>query len=311
MLTSTSERVQTRRPRPSYATFVVCVTGIRRLSRSFVRITFTGDELEHLGTTGLDQRVKLVLPLPGVGVRAFPNGHDWYAAWRRLPEHQRNPIRTYTLRAVRPERREFDIDFVLHDDAGPATVWVRDAQVGDEVAVVGPDARGEDPYAGVAWRPVDAHTVLLAGDETAAPAICSVLATLAPAARGCAIIEVPDISDIQHVHAPEGVRVTWLPRTLTGTAHGEALSDAVRTWTAGHLAGGQPTIGELTDVDIEHGILWEVPETVSPGDGLYAWLAGEAGVIKTLRRYLVTESGIDRNRVAFMGYWRAGRAELA
>lgn len=310
MLTSSLERVHTRRPRPSYATFVVSVAGIRRLSRSFVRVTFTGDDLEHLSTTGLDQRVKLVLPLPAVGVRGFPGGADWYTAWRALPEAERNPIRTYTLRAVRPEHRELDIDFVLHGDAGPATRWVRDARVGDEVAIVGPDARGEDPYAGVAWRPVDAGPVLLAGDETAAPAICSVLASLAPTARGCAIIEVPDVSDVQPVRAPDGVRVTWLPRTVTGAEHGEALSDAVRAWTAGHLARGSSSRAEPTDVDIEHALLWEVPERVSHAGGLYAWLAGEAGVIKALRRFLVTESGIDRDRVAFMGYWRAGRAEL-
>ena len=42
---------------------------------------------------------------------------------------------------------------------------------------------------------------------------------------------------------------------------------------------------------------------------LYAWLAGEAGAIKTLRRHLVTDRGVDRRAVAFMGYWRQGRAE--
>lgn len=42
---------------------------------------------------------------------------------------------------------------------------------------------------------------------------------------------------------------------------------------------------------------------------LYAWFAGEAGVIKTLRRHLVTHRGVDRKSVAFMGYWRRGRAE--
>jgi NADPH-dependent ferric siderophore reductase len=41
----------------------------------------------------------------------------------------------------------------------------------------------------------------------------------------------------------------------------------------------------------------------------YAWLAGEAAVIKTLRRHLVTDCGVDRRSVAFMGYWRQGRAE--
>ena len=43
---------------------------------------------------------------------------------------------------------------------------------------------------------------------------------------------------------------------------------------------------------------------------LYAWLAGEAGAIKTLRRHLVTTRGVDRRAVAFMGYWRVGKAEV-
>ncbi|MDP3892553.1 SIP domain-containing protein, partial [Nocardioides sp.] len=43
-------------------------------------------------------------------------------------------------------------------------------------------------------------------------------------------------------------------------------------------------------------------------DGLYAWIAGEAGVVTGLRRHLVKELGIDRHQVAFMGYWRQGVA---
>ena len=71
---------------------------------------------------------------------------------------------------------------------------------------------------------------------------------------------------------------------------------------------------ELEDVDVDEGMLWEVPvdETGAPlraDAALYAWLAGEAAVIKTLRRHLVAECGVDRKAVAFMGYWRAGRSE--
>jgi NADPH-dependent ferric siderophore reductase len=48
---------------------------------------------------------------------------------------------------------------------------------------------------------------------------------------------------------------------------------------------------------------------MSTGSDFYAWLAGESSVIKTLRRFLVSETGIDRKRVAFMGYWRLGKSE--
>jgi NADPH-dependent ferric siderophore reductase len=66
--------------------------------------------------------------------------------------------------------------------------------------------------------------------------------------------------------------------------------------------------GRLDIVDRE--ILWEVP----PGpaaDDRYAWLAGEAATIRALRRSLVLDLGLDRRSVAFMGYWRLGRADDA
>ena len=55
-------------------------------------------------------------------------------------------------------------------------------------------------------------------------------------------------------------------------------------------------------------LLWDSPDAPANG-GFYAWLAGEAGAIKALRRFLVTDTGVDRTRVAFMGYWRMGRSE--
>jgi NADPH-dependent ferric siderophore reductase len=315
--------------RPSYRPFAVSVAGIRRLTDTFTRVTFTGPELHDFGTVGLDQRVKVILPLPDVGIATLPDDESWYQAWRQLPESRRNPIRTYTVRAVRPAAREIDIDFVAHGEAGPASRWVSHAVVGDELTVVGPNARGENPHSGVEWRPGNARSVLLAGDETAAPAICAILAALPREARGCAFIEVPHEADAMETGAPDGVKVTWLARakaaaqhgaelgtargTADGAVHGSALEAAVRDWTARSVTMGQPGHApagtKLADVDIEHDILWEVPEETHRGADLYAWLAGEAGVIKTLRRFLVSETGIDRHQVAFMGYWRAGRSE--
>ena len=47
----------------------------------------------------------------------------------------------------------------------------------------------------------------------------------------------------------------------------------------------------------------------APGHGdLYAWIAGESGVVTGLRRHLVRGLGIDRRQVSFMGYWRQGVA---
>jgi NADPH-dependent ferric siderophore reductase len=195
MLTSTVAPEQAparvRAPRPSYRPFAVSVARVQRLSENFTRVTFTGPDLHRFGTAGLDQRIKIVLPLPGVGVSSFPQHDSWYEAWRDLPDDRRNPIRTYTVRQARPENREVDIDFVTHGDA----------IVGDEVAIVGPLADGDNPAVGIEWAPGNANTVLIAGDETAAPAICAILSALPRDSRGCAYIEVPESGDAHETNA--------------------------------------------------------------------------------------------------------------
>jgi len=311
MLTSTVAPARTKAPRPSYRPFSVSVARVQRLSTNFTRVTFTGPDLHEFGTAGLDQRIKIVLPLPGLGVTPFPTHESWYDAWRQLPDDRRNPIRTYTVRQARPAQSEVDIDFVTHGDAGPASRWVRAALVGDKVAIVGPVAESDNPNVGIEWAPGNANTVLLAGDETAAPAICAILAALPRDSRGCVYIEVPEPADFQETAAPVGVSVTWLPRN--GGAHGAALETAVKGWTARFITahhGGEDLPGaDLADIDIDQDILWEVPDGSALDGELYAWLAGEASVIKRLRRFLVSDVGIDRRQVAFMGYWRDGRAE--
>ncbi|MGO7983710.1 siderophore-interacting protein, partial [Rhizobium johnstonii] len=93
---------------------------VETLAPNFVRVTFGGEELAAFGTAGLDQRIKIVLPLPDSGFAHFPRTLEWYRDWRDLPEEHRNPFRTYTVRAVRPAEREVDVDFVLHGETEPA-----------------------------------------------------------------------------------------------------------------------------------------------------------------------------------------------
>jgi NADPH-dependent ferric siderophore reductase len=47
------------------------------------------------------------------------------------------------------------------------------------------------------------------------------------------------------------------------------------------------------------------------GSAPYAWIAGESGSVKALRRHLVNERELDRRRVTFVGYWRKGLSEDA
>ncbi|MFQ4148698.1 siderophore-interacting protein [Arthrobacter sp. LAPM80] len=302
--------------------FELRVSSVHQLTPHFCRITFTGSDLELFGSNAdgetLDLRVKVMIPAPG---RELPElnhvrgslKEDWYQNWRALDESVRGVMRTYTVRALRPGapaggfkpgvRAELDIDFVLHLEggSGPAAEWAAGAKPGDTMRIIGPCARWGE-CVGIEFAPGDARRLLLVGDETAVPAIAAIVESLPAHIGGEVVLEVPSASDFLDLATDSDVKICWLARG--DKPHGEQLSRQVRSIIApAACERGQ----EPEDVDIDGGILWETPGA-SPGHGLYAWLAGEAATIRDLRRYLVREVGMDRNSVAFMGYWRRGQA---
>ncbi len=295
-----------------YRLFRVEVVRTTRISPSFARITFTGDDLHTFGHAGLDQRIKVLLPdrhgeLPDLDLHS----PDWYAHWAALPDDRRPPMRTYTVRSLDPANHELDIDFALHEGPGPACSWARSAQPGQQLLVVGPNAASTAPNKALGWAPPHgADDFVLIGDETAVPAIAGILESLDPAARVRVYVELADIADADALSAPPGCVVTAV--TSEGE-HGARLVDTVVADFPGAVD------AEVSDVDIDSGLLWEVPgidpdsgaplEVDDRTDQSYFWLAGEASVIKRLRRHFVGEVGIERSAVAFMGYWRMGRTE--
>jgi len=327
------------RTEPASRGFAVRLARTERLSESFLRLTFTGEDLDQFAATTLDQRIKFVLPA-ACGTAVDPtlfDAPDWYATWRSLSDDERPTLRTYTVRAVRPEAKEIDVDVVLHgivpgapaatdcplrslhacvcaDAVGPAVRWCATASAGDGLVIIGPNARFEGPQSGIEWDPPSgAHTYLVAGDETAVPAVSSILESLPAGVRAHVFLEVPTADDVMDLEVPEGVEVQWLPRRgeATTAERGTLLDLAVRAG-ATRIAQRQHAarLGQdPEDVDIETTILWDVPSEPSAPEGVYAWIAGEAGVVKELRRFLVRDLGLDRSAVAFMGYWRAGRSE--
>lgn len=308
----TATTTSANRIKPDYRLFPVDVSRVRQLGPSFVRITFTGDCLRSFGAGGDDQRIKIVLPQPGRTITDFPDGPDWYSAWLGLPERIRPVLRTYTVRAHRPDRAELDVDFVLHGldsgTSGPASNWAASTAPGDRIGLLGPDRPGSGRMWGCEWAPPDsARDLVLAGDETAVPAVAAILESLPDAARGIACLEVPERRDFQEWNCPTGVDVRWFYREEHGTEHGAlletALLEAVRELRPHRTTDGAP----VDDVDVDGDALWEVPDDAARGQ-LYGWLAGEAGVIKRLRRLLVSDRGLPRESVAFMGYWRHGRS---
>lgn len=307
------------------------VVAVEDLCPTLRRITLGGPELAHFGVDGptLDLRLKLVLPDAGAtassvlaslaDVRPEARGGEesgWYRSWLARPEHERGAMRTYTARELRHTAlgTELVIDFVLHVESsngrlegGPATIWAASAVPGSTVAVIGPNRAmcGAD-YGGIEWRPGAARRILLAGDETAVPAITGILTHLSarPDAHewsGQALLEVPLAGDRMDITAPSGVQVMWLPRE--GAPRGTLLTGAVAE--AAPPANPVPW-HPLDEVDVEETIVWETSQHHC--QERYAWVAGESGMLKQLRRWLLGPAGLTKDQVAIMGYWREGRA---
>jgi NADPH-dependent ferric siderophore reductase len=297
---------------------------VERVSPSFVRLELAGPALAECGTAGplYDQRMKLVLPARGGDLASFAEMDDsWWGTWLKQPEDERGSMRTYTIRDLvgSGAGTRVVVDIVVHEPvehSGPGNEWALRAKEGDRVVLLAP-RRGHD-FGGIEWSPGAASRLLLAGDETAVPAIRGILRDLPADATGAAFVEVPTADDIQRdLTVPGGVEVTWLPR---GDApRGASLHAAVVAWLTG-TAEVAPQVGD-DEIDPD---LWETPVYSSSGEevapatlvpvddspyaGLYAWIAGESKVVTGLRRRLVNDLGVDRGQVAFMGYWREGVA---
>lgn len=302
--------------------FEVRVSAVAQLTPHFRRITFVGPDLDLFGSNAdgqtLDLRIKVMIPSPGHALPELSNirgslQEDWYQSWLSLDESVRGAMRTYTVRSLRPAApatgsepavpAELDIDFVLHLEggSGPAAEWAAAAQPGEPMMLIGPCARWGDCL-GIEFAPGDSERVLLVGDETAVPAIAAILETLPAHITGHAVLEVPGAADFLDISTQAKVDVRWHARN--DSSHGAAMARDVRTL----IVPAACDLGEEPDdVDVDAAILWETPAAAT-GHGLYAWIAGEAATIRELRRYLVRDVGMDRNAVAFMGYWRQGQA---
>ncbi|WP_051427663.1 siderophore-interacting protein, partial [Arthrobacter sp. H20] len=229
--------------------FDVVVTRVQRLSDNFQRITFGGSCLQDFGVQGqsLDLRIKVMIPAsrdddaPRLDLRALlespAEGSGWYQQWLALDPAERGSMRTYTVRETRcaSDQPEIDVDFVMHFDAegngGPASLWAAAATPGDRIWLIGPNVNAATcttagSYGGIEWRPGLAQHVLLAGDETAAPAISAILESLPADVGGHAFLEVPVAADFQQVVTNSSVEITWLARGQR--PHGELLDAAVR-----------------------------------------------------------------------------------
>lgn len=249
------------------------VVSTKRLSPTFVRLTIRGDDLTALDDMGFDYSVRLFFLREGQTSLEMPtiSNNVWIAQFLLKPKSRRPWVRNYTIRSIRPDLGEVDIDFALHGDAGPASAWAAAVQPGEPVGLF--------PEGIYYLPPAPDRRVLLVGEESAVPAILSILERLDPATVGDAYLEVPRADDIiADADHPAGVTVHWLPRGESAALPGALALETV-------------SAAELSE------------------DPLYVWIAGEQALPTGLRRDLVTR-GVAKSDITFIGYWKHGRASV-
>lgn len=199
---------------------VLRVATVHDLTPRLRRIVLQGTDLGHLNRA--DQlHCRLIFAPKGDAAVTWPmldsNGRVTWPGGKM-------PTRVYTIRAIDPLAGRLTIDFALHTDAGPATLWAQGAQPGDRVGVVGPAAGGPKPAA----------FYVLAGDETGLPGIARILESLPADARGHAFVEVCDIKEELPLTKPAGIELRWLHRAGAAAGATTLLPDAVRAvrWPA-------------------------------------------------------------------------------
>ncbi|RJL35386.1 siderophore-interacting protein [Bailinhaonella thermotolerans] len=237
-----------------------------RITPHMIRVVLGGEGLAGFSAGEYtDHYVKLLWPRAGV---VYPEPFDIFEIRARMPREQWPVVRTYTVRAWDAARGELTIDFVYHGDTGVAGPWAAGARPGDEISFLGPGG-GYAPDQEADWH-------LMAGDESALPAIGASLERLPAGAPARVFVEVAGPEEEQVLPTPGDAEIVWLHR---GDAPvGDKLVRAVR------------------------GLGF-------PGGTVHAFVHGEAGFVKELRRHLRVERGLPMDRLSISGYWRRGQDE--
>jgi NADPH-dependent ferric siderophore reductase len=210
------------------------VVRVEAITPNFVAVTFGGESLDDFRSLSFDDHIKVILS----------DGAD---------EEIR---RDYTPRRFDKAAGELTIEFFTHSH-GVASEFAQRATTGMKAAIGGPKSS-------IVISP-DYASHLLAGDETALPAIHRRLEELPEGARVLALIKLEDAAD---------------KRTFDTKANAEIR------WLAG-------------DADLPD----EVAKHSWPSDG-FVWCAGEASVMRRVRDTVLKEKGHSHELARIAAYWR-------
>jgi NADPH-dependent ferric siderophore reductase len=242
--------------RPRKQRYATTVQRVQRLTARMIRVVFGGPALADFNWNGPAAHIKLILGVDTPEVRA--------------------PSRTYTPRHFDAATHELTVDFVLHGE-GPASTWAAQAQVGQPMLIAGP-GRCYSVDAQAQW-------LLVAGDESAIPAVATILEAVPQSIRTEVLLEVNDAAD-EFVIAPAraNVGIRWLHRAQPIIGHGGSARAGVELFSA--IGAFQPPAGSGA-----------------------IYVACEADAMRRIRQHLLVQRALPRAWLTTRGYWKQGATD--
>ena len=233
-----------------------------KIAPRLLSVVVTGDDLDGFADAAPTSHLKVFLPAAG---QDAPNLPEFAAAGAAEADDGPAPtVRTYTPRSYDPATKALEIQFLVHGE-GPASEWALRAKPGDKLALAGPGGRFSlEPAADHWW---------LAADESAIPAVGTLLDALPETATVDVHIEVDGPDDEIEISGTAKTTITWHHRR-SSDGFGVELAEAAKAAT--------------------------IP------DDARIWVACEAAAMRGIRRYFTAERGIPVAQLVTRGYWRTG-----
>jgi NADPH-dependent ferric siderophore reductase len=227
---------------------------VTRPSPIYLRVRLAGEDLHSFDAD--EMHFRLLLPPAGRPAEWPVLSASGQTLWPKGEAALHRPA--YTIRHIEAKAGWLEFDVFRHA-GGRATAWAEALRPGDAVGVIGPGGGG---FPCAPW-------LLMAGDETALPAIARIAGRLPAQTRGHVIVELGDPAGRQPLAAPAGMRVEWRIRR-------------------GHSA------------------LFAAAQAVAlPDAGRYVWFAGEKAQAQQARSWFRESRGLTADESYISGYWKA------
>ena len=174
--------------------------------------------------------------------------------------------RTYTPLRWKADKPELDIEVVLHGE-GPGAAWAPVVKQGDPAVISGRSGGALFPDVFADWH-------IVAGDETALPAIGTLLDVMPQSMRTDVLAEVRGQKEILAFESAAEIGTQWI-HPPHGEMPGRALADTVKSL--------------------------QLPE----GNGRI-WVICEGAIMREISKHCIEDWGLYSSVLRTQGCWKAG-----